>query len=82
MRGGRHIPLDLYSIIARGTATGVGALTEGDRIVVPPLGGTVAVAGQVRRPGIYELPAHASAIAIRSLIDLAGGPRNRAAPSG
>ena len=51
VRGSRRIPLDLYSIINRGTMTRVGALTEGDRIVVPPIGGTVAITGLVSRPG-------------------------------
>lgn len=73
VRGKQRIPLDLYAVINRGASTGVGALTEGDRIVVPPLGGTVAVTGLVRRPGIYELPPGASRLGARTLIDLAGG---------
>jgi polysaccharide biosynthesis/export protein len=72
VRGGRRIPLDIYSIITRGNS-GVGALTEGDRIVVPPLGGTVAITGLVRRPGIYELSPGSSRIAVNSLLALAGG---------
>ena len=48
-------------------------LAEGDRVIVPPLGGTVAVAGLVRRPGIYELAAHASSMTARMLLALAGG---------
>lgn len=74
MRGSRRLPLDLYGIITRGVANSVGALTEGDRIVVPPLGGTVAITGLVRRPGIYELSPGSSRIAVRALIDVAGGP--------
>jgi protein involved in polysaccharide export with SLBB domain len=73
VRGTRRIALDLYSIINRGTMGGVGPLQEGDRIVVPPLGGTVAIAGLVRRPGIYELSPGSSRIAVRSLMELAGG---------
>jgi len=72
VRGGRHIPLDIYSIITRGNS-GVMALTEGDRIVVPPLGGTVAITGLVRRPGIYELAPGSSRISVSSLLGLAGG---------
>ena len=73
VRGSRRIPLDLYSIINRGTMTRVGALVEGDRIVVPPIGGTVAITGLVSRPGIYELPPGSSRVGARSLMELAGG---------
>jgi protein involved in polysaccharide export with SLBB domain len=73
VRGTRRIPLDLYSVINHGTLSGVGPLQEGDRIVVPPLGGTVAVAGLVGRQGIFELPPGASRIGARALIELAGG---------
>jgi len=72
VRGGRHIPLDIYSIITRGNS-GIMALTEGDRIVVPPLGGTVAITGLVRRPGIYELSPGSSSTSVSSLLGLAGG---------
>ncbi len=72
VRRGRRIPLDIYSIITRGNS-GLMALTEGDRIVVPPLGGTVAITGLVRRSGIYELAPGASRIAVNSLLGLAGG---------
>lgn len=44
-------------------------LRDGDRLFVPPLGATAAVAGPVRRPGIYELPPDG----------LPGGPRLSAA---
>ncbi|MEI9932821.1 MAG: polysaccharide biosynthesis/export family protein [Rhizomicrobium sp.] len=73
LRGSRRIPLDIYSIINRGADSKVGALTEGDRIVVPPIGRTVAVAGLVSHPGIFELPAGASRISASALTALAGG---------
>jgi protein involved in polysaccharide export with SLBB domain len=75
MRGTRRIPLDIYSIINHGTMSNVGALTEGDRIVVPPIGRTVAVSGSVSHPGIFELPAGASRISASALVSLAGGPQ-------
>src|SRR5262249_36914907 len=48
-------------------------LTEGDRIIVPAIGPTVAVAGLVNRPGIYELSPGSTATSAQSLISLAGG---------
>lgn len=72
LRDGRTRTLDLYSVIAQGTATILGSLRDGDRIYVPPLGATVGIAGSVRRPGIYELPSGSSRIRVDSLIHLAG----------
>jgi protein involved in polysaccharide export with SLBB domain len=73
MRGGHEYPIDLYSVLT-GSGAGNGlALADGDRIVVPPLGRTVAVTGLVRQPGIYELPAGRSAMSVRELMRLAGG---------
>ena len=77
LRGGNQYSIDLYSVL---TGTGTGGsmrLADGDRIVVPPLGSTVAVAGLVRRPGIYELPARAAGMAARALLALAGGQEVR-----
>jgi protein involved in polysaccharide export with SLBB domain len=75
LRGAKRIPLDIYSIINHGTMNSVGALTEGDRIVVPTIGRTVAISGAVSHPGIFELPAGASRIAASALVSLAGGPQ-------
>lgn len=74
--GHEHI-VDLYSVL---TGSGSGAfmrLADGDRIIVPPLGPTLAVAGLVRRPGIYELPSHAGGMLVRTLLALAGGQEIR-----
>ena len=76
-RSGREYNVDLYSVL---TSRGGGAdlrLTDGDRVVVPPLGPTVAVAGLVRRPGIYELPARATSVTARMLLAQAGGQEVR-----
>jgi protein involved in polysaccharide export with SLBB domain len=76
-RAGRVITMDLYSVLtSRGTGTHQ-LLADGDRILVPPLGRTVAVAGLVRQPGIYELPAGQSSISIRNLLQIAGGQEVR-----
>jgi polysaccharide export outer membrane protein len=73
VRGGRHMRIDLYSVLADGRVTEIGNLTDGDRIEVPPIGSTVAAVGLVNRPGIYELPSHALSVTSDALLRLAGG---------
>lgn len=76
-RGGREFSVDLYSVLTDRSVSSNLRLADGDRILVPLLGHTVAVTGLVRRPGIYELPARQSGMAVRSLLDLAGGQEVR-----
>jgi polysaccharide export outer membrane protein len=72
-RGGHEFVVDLYSVLTGAGNPGTVNLADGDRVLVAPLGPTVAVSGLVRRPGIYELPARAGGIAVRNLLALAGG---------
>ncbi len=55
VRDGRSAVLDLYGLLMHGSANMDVSLRDGDRIIVPPIGPTMAIAGQVKRPGIYEL---------------------------
>ncbi|PHK95056.1 polysaccharide biosynthesis/export protein [Pseudoroseomonas rhizosphaerae] len=71
-RGSRVI--DLYAVLGSEPGTPDLALREGERLVVPPLGAAVAVAGEVTRPGIYELPAGAATAPLEALLRLAGQP--------
>ncbi|MEI9991447.1 MAG: SLBB domain-containing protein [Rhizomicrobium sp.] len=73
IRNGVAHKIDLYSILLGGGSGHLGMLQEGDRIYVAPLGTTVAIAGNVGRPGIYELPAGLSAMPAQALVTLAGG---------
>jgi protein involved in polysaccharide export with SLBB domain len=73
VHGNTETIVDLYGILTRHGGVQQILLTDGDRIVVPPLGPTVAAAGWFRRPGIYELPSGTENISVRSLIALAGG---------
>jgi protein involved in polysaccharide export with SLBB domain len=66
--------LDLYTVIAGEPGEANLRLREGERILVPALGGVVAVAGEVTRPAIYELPAGARAVPLDALLRLAGEP--------
>lgn len=72
-RGGVRHRIDLYSILGGAGRASVSALTEGDRIIVPPIGATVAVIGLVKRPGIYELSPGTNSIDARALERVAGG---------
>ncbi|MCK8787962.1 SLBB domain-containing protein [Roseomonas sp. NAR14] len=71
-RGTRTV--DLYGVIAGTGGAADLSLREGERILVPPLGGVAAVGGDVTRPAIYELPAGAAAIRLDALLALAGQP--------
>lgn len=73
VRDGRALRLDLYKFLSPEGKTQDTTLRQGDRIVVPPIGGTIAVAGEVRRPGIYELEPGTSAATARWLIGIANG---------
>ncbi|HYS45968.1 MAG TPA: polysaccharide biosynthesis/export family protein, partial [Rhizomicrobium sp.] len=77
IRAGHDYVTDLYSVLTGSGRGGVMRLADGDRIVVPPLGATVAIAGLVRRPGIYELPSRTNGMTARALLALAGGQEIR-----
>ncbi len=70
MRAGRTISVDLYGLLGIGTPPNV-RLQDGDRIIVPAIGDTIAITGGVSRPGIYELRTEAS---IAAVVEYAGGP--------
>jgi protein involved in polysaccharide export with SLBB domain len=72
-RGSERIPFDLYGVLAGISVPLEASLADGDKIIVPPTGPTVAIVGEVARPGIFELAPTASAIGAQALIELAGG---------
>lgn len=76
--GGTAVTIDLYDLLTRGEGAATALLPDGARLVVPPIGPTVAVAGSVKRPGIYELPPDAASLTgpddTADLLALAGGP--------
>ncbi|BAI71964.1 polysaccharide export outer membrane protein [Azospirillum sp. B510] len=74
MRPGAAVTIDLYALQIAGAAGNADMpLRDGDRLFVPPLGATVAVAGPVKRPGIYELPPGGGPLSASELRELAGG---------
>jgi polysaccharide biosynthesis/export protein len=62
--------LDLYDMLLRGDTSDDAKLLPGDVVFVPPVGATVTIDGEVRRPAIYELKASSS---IADLLQIAGG---------
>lgn len=62
--------LDLYDMLIRGDTTDDAKLLPGDVIFIPPVGPTVGVDGEVRRPAIYEIKNEAS---VADVVQLAGG---------
>ncbi len=69
--------LDLYDLLIRGDTTDDNKLEQGDVIFIPPVGSTVSVAGEVRRPAIYEVKNEST---VADLVNLAGGLTPQADP--
>jgi protein involved in polysaccharide export with SLBB domain len=67
--------LDLYDFLQRGDRSHDFRLESGDTIFVPTIGDVVAVAGEVKRPAIYELRGE---VRVSDLIEMAGGITPRA----
>ncbi len=67
-------PIDLYDLFMTGDGASAGVrLRDGDRIFVPPLGPTVALAGPLKRPGVYELPTGQDSLPAAAAKEMAGG---------
>lgn len=78
-RAGRIVTtLDLYDLLLNGDTSADARLLPGDVIFVPSVGATVGLAGEVRRPAIYELKKETS---VAQLLELGGGLLPEADPS-
>jgi polysaccharide biosynthesis/export protein len=62
--------LDLYDLLIRGDTTDDSKLLQGDVIFIPPVGTTVGIDGEVRRPAIYETKDGSN---VADVVRLAGG---------
>ena len=77
-RSGRVVrTLDLYDLLLEGDSSDDLRLQSGDVVLIPPIGTTVAISGEVLRPAIYELAAGAKAA---DVLRLAGGLTPEADP--
>jgi len=70
--------LDLYKLLLEGDNRDDISLRSGDVVFIPPVGPTIGVAGEVRRPAIYELKPSETA---SDLIRFAGGLTPTAYPA-
>lgn len=70
--------LDLYDLLLNGDTASDQRLQSGDTLFIPPVGETVAVEGEVRRPAIYELKGDET---LADMIAMAGGYTRDAAPA-
>ena len=78
-RNGRLITrLDLYDLLLNGDSSNDARLQTGDVLFIPPVGVTVGVSGEVRRPAIYELKGENTAAEV---VRLAGGLTPEADPA-
>jgi protein involved in polysaccharide export with SLBB domain len=70
-RGNRTVQvIDLYNVLLHGDSSGDVRLEPRDVIFVPIIGPVVAITGDVKSPGIYELRGETD---LRSVMNLAGG---------
>lgn len=70
-RGGATVArLDLYDLLLQGDTSKDVQLQQGDAILVPAIGSTASVIGEIRRPAIYEFR---EGTTVGELLQLAGG---------
>ncbi len=84
VRDGRSTIIDLYTLLIHGAPHIDMRLKDGDRIIVPPIGATIAISGNVKRAGIYEIRKTAfgtnnhinqssEKLSLNDMLELAGG---------
>lgn len=71
--------LDVYDLLLRGDTRTDVRLQAGDVVFVPPVGSRVSIAGEVRRPAIYEFRGRTS---VSDVLGLAGGLKSTAYQAG
>jgi protein involved in polysaccharide export with SLBB domain len=76
-RGATVTTFDLYDLLLYGDTSADVRLLPGDVIFIPPVGMTVGLAGEARRPAIYELKTESTAA---ELLQLGGGLKPDADP--
>lgn len=72
VRKGRITLIDLYQLMMSNGGKADTLLQDGDRLIIPPIGPTLAVTGSVKRAGIYEIR-QGEKISLHQALNLAGG---------
>jgi protein involved in polysaccharide export with SLBB domain len=71
MRTGQEpVTIDIYDFLLGGDKSRDERFKDGDTVFIPLIGSVVGVAGNVKRPAIYEM---ASQMTLAEVLDLAGG---------
>ena len=80
VRQGRTQIIDLYDLLLHGTGRADSQLRDGDRIIVQSIGPTVAVTGDIKHPGIFEVrqnkyagPKNIETLSLNDILSLSGG---------
>ena len=68
---------DLYDLLIRGDTSDDAKLLPGDVIFIPPVGPTVSIDGEVRRPAIYEVKGEST---VADILQSCRGPDARGRP--
>ncbi|NQU73525.1 MAG: SLBB domain-containing protein, partial [Candidatus Omnitrophica bacterium] len=69
-KGAPGLSIDLYDLLLKGDNSQDYKLQANDTIFIPPIGDTVGVAGNVKRPAIYELSEKTK---LSDVMEMAGG---------
>jgi polysaccharide biosynthesis/export protein len=72
-RGDQVFWIDTYDLLFSGMSAQDLTLRDGDRIIVPTLGPTYALAGDVKRPAIYEMPEGKRTLSLAEALQMSGG---------
>ncbi len=72
VRNGKSEVIDLYAMMMQGASSADKRLRDGDRIIVPPIGPTVAISGAVKRSGVYEIK-RGQSLSTLEMLGMAGG---------
>ncbi|MFP6698949.1 MAG: SLBB domain-containing protein, partial [Alphaproteobacteria bacterium] len=72
-RGDEVFWFDTYDMLFSGVAARDLTLRDGDRVIVPPIGPTFALAGDVNRPGIYEMAEGRATMSMAEALEMSGG---------
>jgi len=72
IRGDQIFWVDLYDLLLSSGFSQKLTLSDGDAIVVPLIGDTIAIDGFVNRPGIYELAEGEKTLSVAEALNLAG----------